>query len=87
MNNSGLAALTYVGKIQYQWGRSKPESILWFIIEDQAFSSTLVIGMVCRGYHEDFLTVNIVSGGHNQSFIFKALIFWEKIKVSLVFEN
>jgi hypothetical protein len=26
------------------------------------------------------------SGGHNH-FIFKALIFWGKVKVSLVFEN
>jgi hypothetical protein len=39
MNNSGLAALTYVGKIQYNVSgvNSKPESKEWLIIEDQAF--------------------------------------------------
>jgi hypothetical protein len=29
----------------------------------------------------------VFRGGQNKSFIFKALIFWEKVKVSLAFET
>jgi hypothetical protein len=39
---------------------SKPESKEWFIIEGQAFFVDSDDMLVCRGYHEDLLTVYIV---------------------------
>jgi hypothetical protein len=65
---------------------SKEQSLTSFLCHDFYMIEEARIAHGLSSWFKKGLPLYHANGGHNQSF-FKALIFWEKVKVLLRFEN